>query len=271
MILWVLLIILMCTNLGFAGGLEQKAISVRIPASEAAAMSKVFQNLDANDRFRVQTKAGNDLNNVPLLTFDGATEIKLNSTVFEQGTEKSKKQALNAFVVELRESAVSDQTQQNLFNSLAESDRNISAVLIPMVFDSSSADIYGAMKVVNPILPTIRLIIGIGVSIVIFLLMGSTVIDLAYIGLPMWRENQSTDKEGGSRKPPFVTNEAISTVKEVESAIDSNGKYKNAYLTYAARRATTYIILGACILYLVVGELGGLITWLLTISSGLLQ
>lgn len=101
-------------------------------------------------------------------------------------------------------------------------------------------------------------------------LIGSTIIDLAFMGLPFAREGMqnSADSKGRGRVL-FVTSEAHSVIKESESSLDSSGGYKNVYFMYFKRRAMTYLILSICLLYLVVGELGGLIGWVLSLGNGI--
>lgn len=132
--------------------------------------------------------------------------------------------------------------------------------------DSTKADIYSAMKIVEPFLGLMRVVFGIGAVVIVLLLTTSTIIDLCYVGLPMCRGEKDN-------KPviPFVSVDAESVVKEVESSIGGGNdtKYKNAYVMYFKRRAFTYIILAVCLLYLIAGELGGVISWFLNLASGL--
>jgi hypothetical protein len=198
----------------------------------------------------------------------GDKKLYFNQKNFTDATEKSKKEALGNFVRGLQKSTVSDQTQQKIFDDMSAADDNVSRMLIPLVMDSTTADLYTAMKWVSPFLPIVRLVFGIGAFCIFLFLMGSTIVDLAFIGLPIARESLQNKGEQKGGKIPFVSSDAMSVIKETESALDSSGGYKNAYLIYFKRRALTYIILSVCVLYLVVGELGGLIGWLLSLGSG---
>src|SRR5690606_7399930 len=131
------------------------------------------------------------------------------------------------------------------------------------------ADLYTAMKWIAPLLPIVRVIFGIGALLITLLLIGTTIVDMAFIGLPIAREQlQTRQDEKGGGKIPFVSSDAVSVVRDVESSLESSRSYKNVYLLYFKRRVLTYIILSICLLYLVVGELGGLIAWLLKLGSG---
>jgi hypothetical protein len=198
-------------------------------------------------------------------------KVTFNEEVYEAATEKSKKKAMKAFVSSMQDSGISAQGQQSVIDGMSSKSPDVKRMLIPLVMDSTSADLYTAMKWVNPFLPVIRLIFGIGAIVVSIMLIGSTIVDLCFIGLPIAREalnNKGEQSGGGGNKVPFVSADAVSVIKESESALDSSGGYKNAYLMYFKRRVLTYIIISICLLYLVVGELGGLISWLLSLGDG---
>ncbi|SFM42443.1 hypothetical protein SAMN03159341_13236 [Paenibacillus sp. 1_12] len=245
--------------------------SIAIPSGDKKHMKEVWGKMGTDgDYLRMEFKAntGNENNDTRLLSYeDSSNTIKFNNSNFKAATDKSRKNALGIFVEELQRSPVSEQTQQNIMNSLSATNSDVSLLLIPLVMDSTSADIYTAMKWLSPILPVVRILFGIGAIIISILLIGSSIMDLVYIGLPIAREGMDSRSEKNG-KPKFVSNDAVSVVKETESSLDSTGGYKNAYLMYLKRRSLTYIILSICLLYLVVGELGGLIAWILNLGSG---
>lgn len=196
---------------------------------------------------------------------------KFNATFFEKATNDSRKTALKQFVENLQLSGMTEQSQQRVFDQMQAGNKEINRVLIPMVMDSSSADLYGAMRVVAPFLPFVRVVFGIGAILITLFLVGSTILDLVFIGLPIARESMSKGKDGASGgKPGFISTDAQSVINETESNVGSSGGggYKNAYILYFKRRALTYIVLAFCLLYLVVGELGGLIAWLMSLGDG---
>lgn len=239
---------------------------IAYPANEATAVKAIVEKYDA-DKVYLEPKAGETLTNSGVLvksTNDGV--LQFNSGDFAKATERSKKRAVKSFITIMQESNLDAQVQQNLFDSMAGADKELQAMMLPLIFDNTSADLYTAMKWVSPILQVFRVVLGIGAIVLIALIFLSTVLDCAYIGIPMARGN----KEGGSGndKPFGISYDAISVVKEVESSLDGNNRYKNPYFLYFIRRSTTYIVLVICILYLVVGELSGLMSWLLSLGSG---
>lgn len=249
-------------------GADLNTVVVNVPSSDSQALGQAFSGYGGKDSEKLQPKAGSDWTAQTLVSVNG-TKITFNQGAFEQATDKSRKKAVEAFVDRLSKSEVSDQTQQNIFESMSNSDRQIQAMMIPLIFDSTSADLYTAMKWVTPLLGILRVVLGVGAIILVVLILGSTLMDCIYIGIPMARGN----KDGGNSndKPFGVSYDAISVVKEVESSLDGNSKYKNGYIIYLRRRAITYFVLGLCLLYLIVGELGGLMAWLMSLGSGIVS
>lgn len=190
--------------------------------------------------------------------------------VYEAATDQSKRVVFKEFTTKLQASSVSNQGQTRIFEVLQDSDRSIQKLMLPLVIESTSADIYGGWKIIKPIIPTVRVIFGVLAIGIILGLILSTILDLVFIGLPVARDKiQNSDDGKGIFIIKWVTTDAKSVIIESES--DNSGGYTNPYLIYLKRRATTYVIISICILYLVVGEMAGVIDWLLSLGSGLVD
>lgn len=239
--------------------------TIVVPDADADSLKAVVEKCKNTSAPKLQAKAGAKLGNDGNLVAITSSTLTFHIEDFQNATEGSRKKVVNYFVTQLQNSDVSTQTQQNLFEEMSNYDKNLQALLIPIIFDSTSADLYTAMKWINPILSVLRVILGIAAIILVLLILASTLLDLIYIGIPMARGNSDGN---GSDKPFGVSYDAIAVVKEVESSLDGNSRYKNGYLIYARRRALTYFILAICLLYLVVGEIGGLMAWLMSLASG---
>lgn len=186
---------------------------------------------------------------------------------FNEGNTKKVEKVLTAFVKSLKDSSISDSTQNEIMNQIQDSDDKVAAMMFTLVFSDTKADIFTAYKWLKPLLDIVNVLLGMGAVVVIIFAITSTVIDLAYIGLPMWREEQMEKSQSQGKKKPFgVSHEALSTVTEVEKDI---AVYKNAYFIYAKRRAIVYIVLSVSIMYLVGGGISSIIGWVLNLSSGI--
>lgn len=196
-------------------------------------------------------------------------KIQINKTVWNEAKQSDVTKSIRNFVDALTNSGADADAVQQVMTNLQESDTDVSSVMLPMIFESTKGDMYQAYKITSPFLELLSIVLGVGAVILILLLLFSTVMDLAYIGLPVWREAQQA-KDGGKKNPFGVSYEALTTVKEVEKGLGGgDGGYRNAYLLYFRRRALTYIILAICIMYLICGGLSGIIGFVLSLVSGI--
>ena len=198
---------------------------------------------------------------------DGVMEIDMETWKAAKADNITK--TMKTFVDCLDATPASDDAVKEFMQTFEDTDRSVSSVMLPMVFRETKANIYEAYKIVEPFLDVLNIVLGVGCVALILLLMFSTVMDLAYIGLPVWREAQ--EAKNGAKKHPFgVSYEALRTVEETEKNLGGgDGEYKNAYLLYFKRRALTYIILAICIMYLICGGLSGIIAFVLSLTGGI--
>ena len=189
---------------------------------------------------------------------------------FDSLESKSQQAVISDLMNELKKSKYSNTATQEVSDALSDSGSNMANLLIPFVFDDVSADMATAYKWIAPFLNVIRVILGVLSIAVLLILILSTIVDCCYIGLPVAREKMSSNKDGQtSSKPGYVSFDAYKTVQEAESSMGANENYKNPFAAYFKRRTVTYIILALCLFYLVAGEMSGLISWLLSLVSGI--
>jgi hypothetical protein len=194
-------------------------------------------------------------------------KIQFHPENFKTLRDEDQRNITAEFIKNLQNSDVSKQTQQKLFDDMNNASPEISRLIIPMLMDASSADVYGAMRVVSPFLPLLRVILGIIAIGVVFSLGFFTAMDLFFIGIPFFRDKMQSkgDERGG--KIPFVSYDAVSVVNETESGTGDGG-YKNPVIMYFKRRALTIIAVGVCLVYLVFGGLGALFSGFMSLFSG---
>lgn len=228
-------------------------------------LNSVIGNMQYNT---VEAAAGKQISGSEVFTASGNT-LYVNFNELNNGSTATQRRVLGAFVESLNQSTISSESKTNLMNQISAHDKSINKLMIPIIMDATSADLYEASKVVNPFLPIVRLIFGILTIVISILLIGSTIIDIIFITFPLAREVFNKEGQGGGGgKISWVTSEANSVINETEGGGGSGG-YKNALFLYFKRRLVSYIVLAFCLLYLVLGEIGGLIGWLLTLGEGL--
>ena len=203
--------------------------------------------------------------NMKVAYYDDSNKKFVIGKNFEKLTANEQSKVLNYFVDNLSKSESDKDAMNNFLTNLSEGDTDISAILLAAIFASTKGDLWRAWEIMRPTMNIISTILGIAAVILIFILLCSTVLDLAYIGLPIWREK--IEKEGDKKMPFGVSWEAQSVVKEVEQSVGES--YKNGYLLYLKRRALSYILLSICIMYLITGGLSGIISFLLQMVSGI--
>ena len=203
-------------------------------------------------------------------------------------TEKEQRKVADNFIDELNDSGLSVNGTNALSSALKDGYDGVEGVkidilIIQYLFTQTQGDLAGAMKIISPFLPIINIIIGVVAILVAAALVLSTVIDLAFIGLPMVREMLMAGGEGSGggagsgSKPKALTYACWSTINDVESALggggggNGNGKsgYKNAYGVYFKRRVWDYVLLGVCLSFLIFGGFSRFISTLLGIGDQL--
>lgn len=213
-------------------------------------------------------------------------KITVETSAMTDKTEKEQKKAMREFVDAVNDAGIrSTGAISNAINDSYDGVLSTEIMIIAGLFDSVQGDLTGAMGIIKPFLPIINIIIGVVALIVLAMLVLSTVIDLAFIGLPAVREMMMSggdDKGSGSgtgTKPKALTYACWATINDVEGSLGSGGNgssgsnsgsgYKNAYGTYFKRRVWDYVLLGVCLSFLIFGGFSRFITALLNIGSDL--
>ena len=194
-------------------------------------------------------------------------DIIIDKTVWKQANQKDLAEAFQCFIDALVELGYNPDAVQTVMNNISDKDDSLATVMLMVNLNDVKADLYRAYKIMEPFLNILNVVLGVGCVLLMLILVASTVMDLAYIGLPMWRETQDAK---GKKNPFGVSYEALRTVQEVEKGLGGgDGDYRNAYLLYFKRRALTYIILAICIMYLICGGISGIIGFVLSLVTGI--
>ena len=204
------------------------------------------------------------------LTTDGVIKIKYDTTAFDDLSSKDQSKATSEMLQTVSAWALDSKSVTKLAEKL-ESDTNIvfsKADAVAILFNNG-ADIMSALTWFMPFQGGFSTVLGVGVIIVICLLLASTVLDLVYIGLPTARMAMNANAESKDKEIPFgISTDALRIVQQQTQTGDGKNQ-GNPYLQYFKKRFLTYIILAVCILYLLSGQIGGLISGLLNLASGI--
>ena len=153
--------------------------------------------------------------------------------------------------------------QQDIMSQIQESDNDVATVMIPLIFDESKADLFTTYKWLFPFLQILSCIWYGAVAIV-------CVNRFNYYGFSIyrtsvWRGNKLIRVKRILLVYPMKQLRQINEEKNL-----GDGGYQ-MHLTILKEEALTYVVLAICLLYLIVGELGGLISWILNLASGVVE
>lgn len=276
----ILLIVLtffsVCSVRAFADGSSSKEILIQLSVqNDINNFKEYLENEPATTKAYKVKATATDVTECTMSNLIRADANRNDRFIFDKGTfdnleSKSQQAVISDLMNELKKSKYSNTATQEVSDALSDSGSNMANLLIPFVFDDVSADMATAYKWIAPFLNVIRVILGVLSIAVLLILILSTIVDCCYIGLPVAREKMSNSKDGEiSKKPGYVSFDAYKTVQEAESSMVADKDYKNPFAAYFKRRTVTYIILALCLFYLVAGEMSGLISWLLSLVSGI--
>ncbi len=212
---------------------------------------------------------GNDYkakNNLPWTAYFKVSNSKFcMSSGINDISVSERQEVLDAFVYALNEKSlkISTREKQAVYNAVRNGITDIASLVVPEVLESVKPDIWGAAATLYPFTGVVSTILGVITIVIILLLVLSTFCDLAYLSSSGTIESLSADAFD-SEHPPFVSREALNTVREYYEGKLS----QNIYLLYFKKRWLTYIILAVAILYLISGQISSLIGWVLGLASG---
>lgn len=200
------------------------------------------------------------------LTNSGGT-LTFDPSGFIEKTDKEQKQLVKNFMTEatnLEFSANGTNAIMDCLNSTKDID--MSLYLIPYVFDETRGDIVGGMKVINPFMSIINIIIGVLAILASLALVLFSVYDIVIIIVPLFRDKiLAKGNESGKGRPTGVSAEAWNAIKVAES--EDGKEYKSALWIYLKHRLPVYIVFGIILAYLVFGGFSSLMQALLNIGN----
>lgn len=161
-------------------------------------------------------------------------------------TTANQRIVMKDWLITINSSSMSSKDKARLYNFVAEQDESISA-LVRELSDEVNSDFASAMTWFQPFKGPINTLLGIIAILIIVFTVLTTLIDLAYLSLPIFRnvlEGNRTDR------PKLVSNEAYITVQESEAV--KEGSYLGRYFKH---RIGMMIMLMLALSYLCSGEI----------------
>lgn len=235
-----------------SSGFENKAVASSVVLDNANGIESV--KADINDK-------SNELNEFKWMETDssgGVTSVRLDATGYGALTNKQKKELMSYALNCVSKSQMDSRNKGNLYKFLEEQDEATAALTRELSQDVKS-DFAGAMIWFRPFNGPINTLLGI-IAIIITAFTGlSSIVDIAYLALPMFRV--MCDKTDGSR-PKYISNEAYISVQQAEQ--EKRGSYLGLYFK---NRTGMLFLLCICLAYLCSGQIYELIGWVIDTAS----
>ena len=213
----------------------------------------------------------------------GETKGYINEAQFNKlrGSEKSKflGDMNNVANVTIDNSKlVTEDTRTTWLNNV-QNCNGVGTQLMTALLQNTKPDYATANKIYKPFSGVVSTALGLGAILIMAALGIVMVLDLSYIGIPLFRGfcdggDSGNGQGGGGAKGKLVSFEAHSAVQEAEGGQggggQSGGSKKTAVAIYFKKRVIMLIVLGICLLYLIQGQIFTLVSWILDLMSGFL-
>lgn len=205
-----------------------------------------------------------------VLKFDGIDTFTLYTDSIKESNKSDLKKTMEIFFDYVSISELNGTTKEQIRSKFSSASSAIKPVADVANFsDKSRVDITRGYFKVEPILDYVSVIMGVISIVTVILLIMSTVIDLAFLGIPIFRQKLQEFSKGDSFDSVlFISPEAITTVNEVEKDLIKG--YKNMYWIYFKKRALIYVVFFGCLTYLVMGGAGSFVSSILKIADNLI-
>lgn len=190
--------------------------------------------------------------------------LHIDKNVWDNISQNQLAKSMHFFVkgLESQENTTNKDAITTFMKGMQTVDEDVGRVIFLAVYSEFKADMTTTYNITKPAFKIVNVIFGVGAVILIITLLTSTVFDLAYIGLPIWREYDVTN---GGKPNALVSYDAVFVVVEKEKHFDN---YTNIYLNYFLKRSWSYIVLAVCITYLIAGGFSGVLSFILNLVSG---
>lgn len=200
--------------------------------------------------------------------FDSASKsctIDVNMIAYNKLGTEPKQNAMQVALDGIYNSDISRTAKNKIYNELCALDET-TAALVRELSSDVRADFWKAYSFLKPFNGTVGWLLGV-ISLLMFMLLGLTMVwDIAYITLPIF---QSVLNDEAKDKARGVSYEAYHAVKEQHSKAGT--EYVSPIVIYMKSKTVQFIAIFICLLYLVSGQLYGLLGDLMDLFNGFLS
>ena len=191
----------------------------------------------------------------------GSPVIYMNKVGYDKQSVKVKQQVLQVMYKALDDSEITTRDKNRIYNWLESLDQVNSAVAREFS-QNTSADLYGAQKVLMPFQSKIGIVLGILTLTIALALTFSFVWDMAFLSIPFFTLLLTRNNDVSLSNRPFLVSQDA-----VLAYIESNDKGQQALMVWFKLRMKSSIIIGICLTYLISNQIWQLVSFLVDIVS----
>lgn len=240
------------------------------------------KSVDVSDK-TYKLDGGGTVGYKELIDKDSDNTGYINETQFNRlrGSEKSKflGDMNNVATATIDNSDIVTEDTRTTWLNNVQNCEGIGSQLMTALLQNTKPDYASANKIYKPFSGVVSTCLGLGAILIMAALGIVMVLDLSYIGIPLFRgfcdgDGSGNGQGGGGAKSKLVSYEAHSAVQEAEGGQGGGGQgggsKKTAVGIYFKKRVIMLIVLGVCLLYLIQGQIFTLVSWILDLMSGFL-
>lgn len=180
--------------------------------------------------------------------------ITVDGDSYSSLTTSEKKELMNVALGTIADASSADERNRNRLYNFIESQDEATAALTRALSENVHGDFATAMTWFQPFNGPINTVLGFLALIIMALVAISTLLDIAYLALPMFKMFCENVGQATPENPKFVSREAFMAVQEAE------GQNKRTYLgCYLRNRSGMMFLLCICLAYLCSGQIYDLI------------
>lgn len=276
------LVIAIVLTLIMAISFLMSGVIVRADASTPQQFSeKVYNSMGTYADKTYTTSGGGSYKMSELLIKSTDQSIKdvyiVNETRYNELTSNAQTEFLtdlntvaNAVITADQAAGNTDYTDESLTNwyAILQQQDGVGSKMLNMILSNTKPDFVSANKIYQPFSGLVGTVLGLGAVLIMAFLAIVMVADIAYITLPPVRLLVEEGEGGKGVKSKLFSHDATYAVQVAESQDSGNGSPKQALGIYFKRRVFMLILLGICLLYLIQGEIFGLVGKILDLVSG---
>lgn len=191
----------------------------------------------------------------------GSPVIYMNKVGYDKQPVKVKQQVLQVMYKALDDSEITTRDKNRIYNWLESLDQ-VNSTVAREFSQNTSADLYGAQKVLMPFQSKIGIVLGILTLTIALALTFSFVWDMAFLSIPFFTLLLTRNNDVSLSNRPFLVSQDA-----VLAYIESNDKGQQALMVWFKLRMKSSIIIGICLTYLISNQIWQLVSFLVDIVS----